>query len=135
MVDAKITVPAVAIVSAGAGLTLGMFVGEVVTRLTGKTGWAKFGIKAIVKVALFGGLYVLSGKLSGMWSFACEIAGYSVAGSIIPDAVDAIVAGGVAATAEAVAVSVRTSMLKKKVAPQGAGVPSRGVEQVASSVF
>lgn len=100
-------VAVVGAVSAGVGISLGTFISEAVTRLTGQTGWAKFGIKALVKVMVSVLLYTISGKLSGLLSFGLEIASYGMAGSIIPDVFDAAIPGGLVGGAETVAVSIR----------------------------
>lgn len=115
-------VPVTGIVGVGAGISLGQFIGEFVVRLTGKTGWGRFLIKAIVKLSIFAGLYMVSGKFSGLVAFGCEVAGYGCAGSMLLDVAELIVPGGVVASAEAVAVSVRTVMRKVPQTPsQGAG--------------
>ena len=112
MVDDKV-VPLVGIAGAGSGMTLGVFVGEVVTRITGQTGWAKFGIKAIVKGLLTGALYLISARFSGLLSFGVEVASYGVAGSLIPDLFEVALPGGILGLAEGTAVAVRSAGLKK----------------------
>lgn len=108
MASTKI-VPVVGLVGTGSGISLGVFISEVVARSTGQTGWAKFGLKALVKGLLFGALFLVSGRLGGLWSFGVELASYGVVGSVIPDAFEAAMAGGLIGAAEAVASTIRTS--------------------------
>ena len=110
LVDDK-AIPIVGLVGTGSGISLGVFISEVVTRATGQTGWAKFGLKAIVKGLLFGALFLVSGRLNGLWSFGVELASYGVVGSVIPDAFEAAMSGGLVGAAEAVASSIRTSAI------------------------
>ena len=116
MVDDRI-VPVIGVVGAGTGMTLGVFVGEVVTRITGQTGWAKFGIKALVKGLLTAGLYLVSSRLGGLLSFGVEVASYSVAGSLIPDVFEVALPGGILGISEGIAVAVRSAGLKRTVTP------------------
>lgn len=110
--DAKVKIPIVAVAGAGSGISLGIFIGEVVARLTGQTGWYRFGVKAIVKMALFFVLHMISRKFEGLGSFGLEVASYGMAGSIIPDAFEAAFVGGLPGLAELVAVSARTSTVR-----------------------
>lgn len=109
MVDQKV-VPVIGAVGVGAGITLGTFISEVVTRATGYTGWTKFGVKALLKTSLFGLLFFVSQRLGGMLSFGLEVASYGALGSIIPDLFDAAVEGGVIGLAEVAAVSLRSAV-------------------------
>lgn len=138
MVDLKkAQVPVTAVVGAAGGMSLGIFVGEVVARMTGLTGAARFGVKALVKIVLAVVLNVGSGRLGGLLSFGVEIASYAMAGSIIPDAVELAIPGGLAGAAELIAVSTRAAV--RKVPAEGERKPA-GREQetpaeVAASLF
>ena len=101
-------IPMAGVVGSGVGFATGELTAETIARATGQTGWAKVGVKGIIKGLICGAFYGLSLRLPGLWSLGAEIAGYSSLGSIFFDLFYQLFPGGIWGLAENFAVSLRT---------------------------
>ena len=108
---AKLKVPVIGLLGAGAGITLGTFAAEYTSRSTGQTGWNAFGVKAGVKTGIGALAYAVSYKLGtdhATTGFIIETLAYGAFGSIFMDLAVALYPGGIAGLAEDLAMTSRT---------------------------
>jgi hypothetical protein len=115
---AKAETAVTAVGGAAIGVSIGDFTAEFFSRIAKQTGWAKFGVKAAVKLAIAWILWFFSTKLApGAWKLFTEVAAYGSAGSMALDFWAAVVPGGTAGSAA----SLAYSMSKAGVARGAAG--------------
>lgn len=112
MAMVRYEIPATSFAGVATGLSVGEFISEFVARVTGQTGWAKFGIKAGLKGLLGLLAYMGSGRVAGNWGLFLEVASYGSFGSIVPDLIFQLVPGGIIGVAETAAVSMRARGVK-----------------------
>lgn len=126
---------AVSIGGAAFGLTTGEFISEFVARVSGQTGWAKFGVKAAVKAVLGFIWYTIASRLANpMYSLLFEISAYSTWGSIVPDFVMAWNPGGIVGYAEGAAVAVRGAAKTSMKLTEKLGEIEQSPEQAAADL-
>lgn len=101
---------------AGTGAGVGELAGEFVAKTAKQTGWAKFGIKAIVKGILGAVLYGASYIFGGIPGYFIRMMGFGSFGGIAIDLIAAIFPGGIPGIAEKLAVAVAGVGKKAKVA-------------------
>lgn len=93
--DKKVKDYASGTLGAGFGLVTTEFVSESVADAAGQTGYAKFGLKAVVKAGI-GGLFAYAAyKVPGLWSMFFLVSAWAGFGSILIDLISAAYAGGV----------------------------------------
>jgi len=121
-------IPAASVAGAAFGLSVSEFISEFVARVSGQTGWYKFGVKMGIKSLLAAIFYGVASRVSGLWSLAFEIATYGTLGSMVPDLLMAVVPGGLIGWAEKAAVVVRGATrssgdITKELAEIESGIP------------
>ncbi|GAG70760.1 unnamed protein product [marine sediment metagenome] len=128
LIPPKYEEPVTGFAGAGVGLFTGELASEFVVRTTGQTGYAKAGVKTVVKGFIGAIAFLWGGAATGNWALFGKVFGFTNWGSILLDWLFAFYPGGVFGMAERAAVTVRTwSMGGARVAAQLSTVTPSGV--------
>lgn len=118
-IPTKYQEPVTGFAGAGVGLFSGELASEFVVRTTGQTGYAKAGVKTVVKGLMGIVAFLWGGASTGNWSLFGKVFAYTNWGSLLLDWLFAFYPGGVFGMAERAAVTVRTwSMGTRRVADE-----------------
>jgi len=126
----KLKEPATGALGAGSGLFVGELTSEFAARLTGQTGYAKAGLKTVVKTLIGAVAYGVGGAAVGPWGLFAKAFAFTSVGSSLLDWLYAAFPGGVFGMAERAAVAARTwAVGTEQVATQMGAVKSITTER------